>query len=207
VDFLKRLRRNTLFELVVTVAIGLCCAFAVEAYAVKPYRIPSGSMEPTLQVGQRVLVNRLAHRLGGAPKVGDVVVFQPPAGATAMVCADPHAGGGTPRACDRAGTGHHAEVFIKRVVAVGGDTISIRNGHVIRNGRLAKEPFILPCGGGDAGGCDFPQTIKVPRGEIFLMGDNRGQSDDSRYWGPLPVSRVIGEAFATYWPPSQVGGL
>jgi signal peptidase I len=205
VEFLNGLRRNTLFELVLTVAIGLCCAFAVEAYAVKPYRIPSGSMEPTLKVGQRVLVNRLSHRLGGGPKVGDVVVFQPPAGATAMVCADPHAGAGTPRACDRPGSGHHPEVFIKRVVAVGGDTVAIRDGHVIRNGRLASEPFTLPCGTDQ--GCNFPQAIRVPRGDIFLMGDNRGQSDDSRYWGPVPIGRVIGKAFATYWPPSQVGGL
>jgi signal peptidase I len=91
------------------------------------------------------------------------------------------------------------------VVAVGGDTIAIRNGHVIRNGKLASEPFTLPCGG--VSGCDFPQPIRVPRGDIFLMGDNRGESDDSRYWGPLPVSRVIGAAFVSYWPPSQVGGL
>jgi signal peptidase I len=205
VQLLRQARKNTLVELVLTITIALCLAFTVEAFAVKPYRIPSGSMEPTLDIGQRVLVNRLSHRLGGAPKVGDVVVFRPPSGALAMLCADRNAGSGTPRPCDRAGAGDHSQVFIKRVVAVGGDTIAIRNGRVIRNGKLAKEPFIRPCG--DAGGCDFPQAIRVPRGEIFVMGDNRGESDDSRYWGPLPVSRVIGKAFVTYWPPGRLGRL
>jgi signal peptidase I len=205
VELLRRLRRNSLVELVLTVAIGLLFAFTVEAYAVKPYRIPSGSMEPTLKVGERVLVNRIDHRLGGSPKVGDVVVFQPPTNALAMSCADPHAGSGSQRPCDVAGTGNGPEVFIKRVVAVGGDTIAIRNGHVIRNGKLVNEPFTLPCSGGN--GCDFPQPITVPRGDIFLMGDNRGQSDDSRYWGPVSVSRVIGEAFVSYWPPTRLGGL
>ena len=201
----RRLRRNTLFELVLTIAIGLALALSVEAYAVKPYRIPSGSMEPTLNVGQRVLVNRIGHRLGGDPKVGDVVVFRPPRGAIAMACSDPHSGDGTPRPCARPGSGHHSQVFIKRVVAVGGDTIAIREGHVIRNGQLADEPFIRPCGGTD--GCDFPEPIRVPRGDVFLMGDNRGESDDSRYWGPVAVTRVIGKAVVSYWPPSRVGGL
>jgi signal peptidase I len=91
------------------------------------------------------------------------------------------------------------------VVAVGGDTIAVRNGHVIRNGRMAKEPFTRSCDGGS--GCDFPQAIRVPQGYVFLMGDNRGSSDDSRYWGPLPVDRVIGKAIITYWPPSRLGGV
>jgi len=70
---------------------------------------------------------------------------------------------------------------------------------------MAKEPFTEPCAGGS--GCNFPDAIRIPKGYVFLMGDNRGSSDDSRYWGPLPVSRVIGKAFASYWPPSEVGGV
>jgi signal peptidase I len=194
-----------LFETVFTIGLALGLAFAVEAYAIKPYRIPSGSMEPTLQVGQRVLVNRIGERLGGKPGVGDVVVFHPPANANAGACGDRRAGEGTARPCDRAVPGFDSQTFIKRVVAVGGDTIAIRDGHVIRNGRLANEPFIQPCGSGD--GCNFPDAIRVPKGYVFLMGDNRGSSDDSRYWGPIPADRVIGEAFATYWPPSRLGGL
>src|SRR3954447_12233659 len=202
---LRRARKNTLFELVFTIAIALALAMAVQALAVKPYRIPSGSMEPTLKIGQRVLVNRLSHRLRAHPKVGDVVVFHPPRTAYAGTCSDQNAGDGTARPCDRPGPGVHPNTFIKRVVAVGGDTIAVRNGHVVRNGHTADEPFTEPCDGGS--GCDFPDAIRVPKGYVFLMGDNRGSSDDSRYWGPLPVGRVIGKAFASYWPPSQVGGL
>lgn len=203
---IRRLRQNTLVEVVVTIAVGLALALAIEALAVKPYRIPSASMEPTLTVGQRVLVSRIGHRLGGDPKVGDIVVFDPPFGAAAMLCRDGgRSGAGTRRPCARAGTGKHPQVFIKRVVAVGGDMIAVKNGHVVRNGKLQREPFTQSCGGGS--GCNFPEAIRVPEGDVFLMGDNRGSSDDSRYWGPLPVSRIIGRAFATYWPLSRIGGV
>jgi signal peptidase I len=91
------------------------------------------------------------------------------------------------------------------VVAVGGDTIALRDGHTIRNGRRAPEPFAAPCGGGS--GCDFPRAIRVPAGSVFLLGDNRGGSLDSRFWGPVPVSWVIGEAVAGYWPPRRAGAI
>jgi signal peptidase I len=204
-QMLRRARKNSLFELVFTIAIALLLAFAVQAIAVKPYRIPSGSMEPTLKIGQRVLVDRLSHRLGGQPHVGDVVVFRPPPNAGAGVCGNSQSGDGTQRPCATARPGTDSQTYIKRVVAVGGDTIAIRGGHAIRNGHLAREPFTLPCAEGN--GCDFPQPIRIPQGYVFLMGDNRGASDDSRYWGPIPVSHVIGKAFATYWPPSQLGGV
>jgi signal peptidase I len=204
VETVKRLRHNSLVEVVVTIAVGLAVALTIEAVAVKPYRIPSASMEPTLDVGQRVLVSRIGHRLGRDPKVGDIVVFDPPFGAAAGLCIGPHSGRGTRRACDRPGRGKHPQVFIKRVVAVGGDTLAVRNGRVVRNGKLASEPFIRPCGGSE---CNFPEAIRIPEGDVFVMGDNRGDSDDSRFWGPVAVSRVIGRAFATYWPPSRIGGV
>lgn len=204
-DTLKRLRHNTFVELIITLAVGIAVALVIEAIAVKPYRIPSPSMEPTLTIGQRVLVSRIGRHLGGDPKVGDIVVFDPPRGADAGLCLDDHSGRGTQRVCDRAGEGKHPQVFIKRVVAVGGDTIAVRNGHVVRNGELQREPYILPCGGGSD--CNFPDPVRIPNGEVFVMGDNRGSSDDSRFWGPLPVSRIIGRAFATYWPVSRIGGV
>jgi signal peptidase I len=83
--------------------------------------------------------------------------------------------------------------------------LAIRNGHVVLHGKLQKESFIRPCGGG--GGCDFPTPIKIPAGHWFMMGDNRGSSDDSRFWGPVPKSWIIGGAFATYWPPKRIGLL
>jgi signal peptidase I len=203
VSFLSRLRRSTLFELMFVGATALFLALAVQAYAVKPYQIPSGSMEPTLRIGDRVLVDRAGHRLGAQPEIGDIVVFHPPAGADAdpAVCGDP-----SPDApCDRPTADQSDQTFIKRVVALGGDTVSIRDGHVIRNGRAAAEPFAAACGGVD--GCDFARTITVPDHYVFLMGDNRGASLDSRFWGPVPVSWVIGQARAAYWPPSHLGTL
>jgi signal peptidase I len=202
---IARLRGNSLVELVVLVALALVLALTVQAYAIKPYRIPSGSMEPTLAIGQRVIVDRLTHRLGENPSVGDIIVFNPPAGADAEQCGAPGQGEDTPYPCSRPVTGKSSETFIKRVVAVGGDTISIRGGHVIRNGRRANEPFIARCEAG--GDCNFPRSITVPNGYVFVMGDNRGESDDSRFWGPIPIKWVIGHALVTYWPPGRIGTL
>jgi signal peptidase I len=201
---LSTLRRSALFELILLVALALFLALAVQAYAVKPYRIPSGSMEPTLKIGDRVLVDRAGHRLGAQPELGDIVVFHPPAGADA----EPPACGAPAQMhapCDRPTAGPSDQTFIKRVVALAGDSVAIRNGHVIRNGRRAAEPFAAPCGGVD--GCDLPDAITVPRGTVYMMGDNRGNSLDSRFWGPVPIAWIIGEARAAYWPPSHVGPL
>jgi signal peptidase I len=201
---LKDLPGGQVTELIVIVATALAIALVVQWLLVKPYRIPSGSMEPTLDVGQRVLVNRLTHRLGSDPNVGDVITFHPPAGADEL----PPRCGTTPaenQPCPAPTRDKSDQTFIKRVVGLGGDRITVRNGHVIRNGHPTSEPYINPCEGGQ--GCDFTRAVTVPRGYVFLMGDNRGASDDSRFWGPVPVSWVIGEAFATYWPPKRIGLL
>jgi signal peptidase I len=189
--------------LVVIVALALGLALAIQAWVVKPYRIPSGSMEPTLDVGQRVLVNRFVYHLH-EPRIGDIVVFHPPDGAeTAQECgADPADG----EPCPKATAGESGQTFIKRVVAVGGDRLSIKEGHPVVNGKEnTDEPYIYPCG--DFSVCNMPKTITIPKGYFFMMGDNRGRSDDSRFWGPVPKSWIIGEAFATYWPPDRIGTL
>jgi signal peptidase I len=199
---LVRLSRSQLAELVLIVGVALSLAFAVQAYAVKPYRIPSESMLPTLQVGDRVLVNRFSHRVGSEPKVGQVVVFTPPSGADEQParCGTADVPG---RACARPTPTPSSTTFVKRVVAVGGDTISISGGHVTRNGVREADAYTVPCDG--ASGCDMPEPLKVPAGDVFLMGDNRGNSDDSRFWGPIPVSWVIGQAVLRYWPPARLG--
>jgi signal peptidase I len=187
---------------VVIVALALGLALGIQAFLIKPYQIPSGSMEPTLDVGQRVLVNRFIYHFT-SPKIGDIVVFHPPAGATrgkeCGVTRDPD------EACPRPTPQKDSQNFIKRIVAGPGDRVSIRNGHPVVNGRIADEGFILPCGGGLA--CNLPKPITVPPGNYFMMGDNRGSSDDSRFWGPVPQDWFIGKAFATYWPPDRIGIL
>jgi len=205
---LQRARKSTLFETVFFLVIAVALAVGLQAFVVKPYKIPSGSMEPTLHINDRVLVNRFAHKvLGHDPQVGDITVFNPPKGADSSdpVCGQPGQGGGTGTPCSKPTPGKSSQSFIKRVVAVGGDTIAIRSGHAIRNGKQADEPFAAACDP-QRGACDFPDAITVPKGYVFMMGDNRGNSDDSRFWGPVPVSWVIGKAFATYWPPSRIGG-
>jgi signal peptidase I len=190
-------------ELVVIVALALGLALGIQAFLVKPYQIPSGSMEPTLDVGQRVLVNRFVYHLQ-EPKIGNIVVFHPPEGAeTAAEC-----GADVPdtEPCPKPTPHESSQNFIKRIVAVGGDTLSIKEGHPVVNGvEKSDEPYIRACG--SASVCNMPKTITIPKGYFFMMGDNRGESDDSRYWGPVPKEWIIGEAFATYWPPDRIGTL
>jgi signal peptidase I len=192
---------KSLVELIVTIAVAVGFALLIQAFVVKPYRIPSQSMVPTLTVGQRVLANRLIQH----PSVGDVVVFHPPVGADAMACGNNSQGEGHAQPCDRPTPGESGQTFIKRVVAGPGDRLSISNGHVIRNGKRESDPYIKPCVAG--GFCNFPKTITIPPGHYFMMGDNRGESDDSRFWGPVPDKWIIGVAFFTYWPPDRVGTL
>lgn len=219
----KRKRRlNPVVELVGLVAIALLLALGIQAFLVKPYQIPSGSMLPTLDIGQRVLVNRISHRLGSDPKVGDVVVFHPPRGAqpdkSGLEAGSEGAGEcGVPdniqlgEPCPKTVGGEWSdENYIKRVVGVPGDTIAVRGGRVIRNGAPTREPFISStCDGQGSGNnpCTLPKAIKIPPGQYYMMGDNRGESNDSRFWGPVPRSSVVGNAFATYWPPKKIGGL
>ncbi len=193
---------SSLLELVLIVAVALGLALGIQAFLIKPYKIPSESMVPTLTVGQRVLVNRIGARFQD-PEVGDIVVFHPPAGAEQQICGkgDPPTG----EVC-LTPTPERADVnFIKRVVAGPGDRLTIRRGHVILNGKRQSEPFARPCSSSE--GCDYPREVTIPADHYFMMGDNRGSSDDSRFWGPVPKKWVIGPAFGTYWPPKRVGLL
>jgi signal peptidase I len=201
--------KRSLLELAAIAAIAVMFALGIQAYLVKPYKIPSGSMEPTLKVGQRILVNRIGLSLNG-PHVGEVVVFHPPLYARAQTCGPKQyvvTPNGAP--CDQTYSKESSETFVKRVVAGPGDVIYISEGHVYRKAagtsRFIRErdPYIAPCGG--VRECDFPKPIKIPPGHWFMMGDNRGESDDSRFWGPVPAGWMVGGAFATYWPPDHIG--
>ena len=185
--------------MIVAVALGL--ALGIQAFLVKPFRIPSESMVPTLEIGQRVLVDRVTKNFSDYDR-DDVLVFKPPAGADTNSCGVRHS---PEAACPRPTADRSDTNFIKRVVGVGGDRLSVRGGRVYINGKGLKEPYArlddtCPI-------CNLPREITIPKGYYFMMGDNRGASADSREWGPIPKDWVIGQAFATYWPPNRIGLL
>jgi signal peptidase I len=203
----KKSLTSSLVELVVIVATALGLALLIQAFVVKPYRIPSGSMLPTLHINQRVLVDRIGTHFS-SPHVGDIIVFHPPKNYSE--CADPAEGDSSAsqtggKACDVAQSTPSSETFIKRVVGLPGDQLRIINGHVYRNGKREQDAYTIACG--DAASCNFPGTITIPKGDYYMMGDNRPDSEDSRFWGPVPKAWIIGKAFFTYWPPDRIGIL
>jgi signal peptidase I len=157
-------------ELVVLLAVAWVLAWGIKSYVVQPFIIPSSSMEPTLIISDRVLVNRFIYRFT-QPKVGDIVVFVSPEEGNIDL--------------------------IKRVVAVGGQSIDIRDGKVFVDGTQRVEPFVNEA---YPDHYDSDEPVTVPRGSVFVMGDNRPNSKDSRYIGTQPVTRILGRAFAIYWP-------
>lgn len=155
-------------------------------------------MEPTLLPHQRVLVDRIVK----SPHIGQIVVLHPPQGADSEQCGRPHP---ATAVCDWPNP-ESSQTYIKRIVAGPGDVITIRDGHVIRNGHREADGYTRPCFAAEAT-CTFATPVRVPRNMWFVMGDNRGDSDDSRFWGPVRTSWITGDAFFTYWPPDRVGTL
>jgi signal peptidase I len=193
---------NSLIEFVVIIAVALGLAIGIQAFLVKPFRIPSPSMVPTLEVGQRVLVNRVGTHFGD-PDRGDVVVFKPPAGADTHRCGVPKS---PQQPCPEPTEQRSDDNFIKRVVGLPGDELFVKDNRVYINGKRLDEPYIAQDTSCD-NLCNLPNPITVPPGHFFMMGDNRGESDDSRDWGPVPKKWIIGDAFFTYWPPGRIGTL
>jgi signal peptidase I len=156
----------------------------------KYYKVTSGSMEPTLQVGDRIAVDPGAT----APALGDIVVFHPPAGARPLdpVCGSISEGAGHAQPCGLPTPQESSATFTKRVIAGPADTIAIVRGHAVRNGVTLNEPYAARCD--DEKTCSFPAPVKVPAGDYYVLGDNRGVSDDSRFWGPVPASWIVGIA-------------
>ena len=185
---------RTIFDYGLTAVMAIALAIVVQAFIVKPYLIPSSSMANTLLPRQRVVVDRLIYRFRPVHR-GDIIVFR---------CA-PLAG----------------EVLIKRVVGLPGDLLALRSGRLYVNGVQASDSFVdkvdgvaeptQPAYTSSTGDPSAPwslaQPYRVPAGRYFVMGDNRTDSDDSRYWGTVPQSAIIGQAFFTYWPLGRVGGL
>ena len=196
----KKREHNSFIELVTIVAVALGLALGIQAFLVKPFRIPSESMVPTLQVGQRVLVDRVSLRFSD-PDRGDILVFKPPEGQPSTC--------GVERPSDEPcpeGTPERSDTnFIKRVVGLPGDHLKVIEGSVYINGKRQDEPFAHL--DAECPTCNLPREITIPKGEYYMMGDNRGESADSREWGPVPKKWIIGKAFMTYWPPGRIGLL
>jgi signal peptidase I len=184
------IRRRLGRRIAALVVLALAALWLGVRTNVSYFRVTSDSMMPTLKVGERVAVDPSAR----SPKIGDIVVFHPPAGARPLnpLCGSPTEGSGYGAPCGEAVPGESHAVFIKRVVAGPGDTIAIVGGRALVNGRALDEPYAARCAG--RSGCSFPEPVKVPAGDYYVLGDNRGVSDDSRYWGPVPVGWILGTA-------------
>jgi len=168
-----RKSRSFFSEVFQSVAIAVLLAVLIRLFILEPFYIPSGSMEPTLKENDRILVSKLNYYFE-EPERGDVIVFK------------------YPRDTSRN--------FVKRVVAVGGETLTVRNSDLYINGRVVPEPYLPP-------GLKFDDfgPVEIPEESYFMMGDNRNNSDDSRVWGYLPENLIVGKAIAIYWPPGRTG--
>ena len=154
------------------------------------YTVSTPGMEPTIKSGSRLTIQERRVR----PRLGQIVAFDAPttASPTKLVCVNIDQGPGQPdrQPCGKPAPRKSSMIFVERIVGLPGDRIAVSGGHVIRNGVRLKEPYVASCGGVDE--CDLPRPIVVPTGDYFLMGDNRGQANDSRFWGPLPGAWIIG---------------
>ena len=169
-----------LIETALLVLLAFALAQGIRWLVVEPFMIPTGSMEPTIAIGNRVLAEKVTYRFVRGPRYGEIVVFPDP-------------------------SGEHQHL-IKRVIATGGQTVDLKDGAVWVDGKRLDEPYthelpsypLVPT-------LTFP--LKVPDGYVWLMGDNRTNSGDSRMFGPVPVNKIEGRAFWTYWPPKAFGAL
>ena len=163
--------RRVAWELATTVVPALLIALFVNVYVAEAVAVEEGpSMQPNLYRGYRVMTEKVSYRLH-APRRGDVVVVERPEGETSL---------------------------IKRVVAVAGETVEVRNGHTFINAEPIEEPWVT-----SFGGPNYPPTL-VPAGHVFVLGDNRGVSRDSRAIGPVPVDSIRGRAWLIFWPFDEI---
>ena len=175
-------------ELLGVVVVAVVVAIVLRTFVVATYSIPSGSMEPTLQIGDRILVDKLSYHLHGVDRSNIVVFSTPPL----EDCAGPPVAD-----------------LVKRVIGLPGETISLAGGRVYINGHVLAEPWLPPAVRTETfpGPSSTPYTLthayKIPADEVFVMGDNRQNSCDSRYWGPVPESTIVGKVDVRMWPLSR----
>lgn len=186
------------------VVLALVAAAILRAFVGQAFFIPSESMTPQLEVGDRVVVSKISYRLHD-PRRGDVVVFDCPEGAGCVSVQDDAS---LPVRVVRAALETvglrqpSTEDYIKRVIALPGETVEGRDGMVVVDGQRVVEPYLSP----DEETSSF-DPVTVPEGSIWVMGDNRSNSSDSRVFGPVPENTVVGRAVARIWPPSRAAYL
>ena len=188
---------RSVVEWIAVIGGALVVALVIKTFLIQAFYIPSGSMEPTLDVGDRVLVNKLSYRLHDVNR-GDLVVFEANEGAGD--CGQP--------VSEAAASASEEGIkdLIKRVIALPGETIDLRDNHIVIDGRVLEEPYIasdVPTA--PTGSIEFP--FEVPEGCVFVMGDNRTDSRDSRIFGPIDEDQIVGRAFVRVWPLTTIGFL
>ena len=190
---------RTLAEIPLLALVAVVIAFVLKTFLAQAFYIPSESMVPQLEVGDRVVVSKLSYRFHD-PRRGDVVVFDSP-------LAEDDEGGAFPvrvlrEALEAVGIRKPGDAeLIKRVVGLEGETISCRAGSVYIDGRRLIEPYLPE---GTVTACE---QVEVPDGMLFMMGDNRGNSQDSRRFGPVPEDSLVGRAILRVWPPPRIAFL
>jgi signal peptidase I len=188
---------RSVVEWIAVIGGALVVALVIKTFLIQAFYIPSGSMEPTLDVGDRVLVNKLSYRLHDVNR-GDLVVFEANEGAGD--CGQP--------VSEAAASASEEGIkdLIKRVIALPGETIDLRDNRIVIDGRVLEEPYIasdVPTA--PTGSIEFP--FEVPEGCVFVMGDNRTDSRDSRIFGPIDEDQIVGRAFIRVWPLNTIGFL
>lgn len=166
-----------ILELIEIILIAFALSWVIRTYVLEPRVIPTGSMLPTIQLQDRVIVDKFFFKHFDQLHPGDVIVFHPPASA------------------------HSSDDFIKRLIGMPGDSIEIRNHTTYINGQPLYEPYILERPKKDM------ELTKIPEGSVFVMGDNRNNSADSREWGLLPIENISGRTLFRYWPLNRFGAL
>ena len=191
-----RATRSFWRELPLLMLIALAVAVLLKTFVVQAFYIPSSSMEETLDVNDRVVVSKLSYRLGDLAR-GDIVVFDDPR-RLADSRDESLLGAVLRNLAESVGLSTPVSEFIKRVVALPGETVEVSDGVVTVDGVDLVEPYAAPFASGGSYGPEI-----VPEGHVFVMGDNRPLSQDSRSFGPIPVDDIVGRAFAVIWPPGS----
>ena len=185
-------------ELPFLILVALVIAVVIKTFVVQAFWIPSSSMEETLQINDRVLVNKLSYDFGDIGR-GDVIVFDDPRGSQERESVVESV---VRNLAESVGISTPKSEFIKRVIGLPGETIEVRDGMVHVNGEALSEDYLHP----RSTMPDFGPQVVAP-GTFFVMGDNRNSSQDSRFFGPIDAESVVGRAFVVLWPPSRWSGL